>query len=39
MIHGYFASVHDHWFPWLHDKMSIVHGINIEILPILRVKV
>ncbi len=33
IIHGYFASVHDHWFPWLHDKMSIVHGMNIEILP------
>ncbi|MDD3343765.1 MAG: alpha/beta hydrolase [Sulfurospirillaceae bacterium] len=32
VIHGFFASPYDHWFPWLHDKMQMAHGLDVEIL-------
>jgi len=32
IIHGYSASPFDHWFPWLHDKMHAVDGIDVNVL-------
>ena len=33
IIHGYFASPYDHWFPWLQDKMRTVYNLDINVLP------
>ena len=33
VIHGYFASPYDHWFPWLQDKMRMVYNLDVDILP------
>jgi len=32
IIHGYRASPLDHWFPWLHDKVYAVDGIEMDVL-------
>lgn len=32
IIHGYFASPYDHWFPWLQEKIHAVYGIEVEVL-------
>jgi len=32
IIHGYFASPSDHWFPWFVEKVHAMYGIEVEVL-------
>lgn len=32
IIHGYYASPHEHWFPWFVEKVQAGYGIDIEVL-------
>ncbi|QIR76751.1 serine hydrolase family protein [Sulfurospirillum diekertiae] len=32
IIHGYFASPTDHWFPWFVEKVHADYGIEVEVL-------
>lgn len=32
IIHGYYASPNEHWFPWFVEKVYAVYGIEVEVL-------
>lgn len=32
IIHGYYASPHEHWFPWFVEKVHTGYGIDVEVL-------
>jgi len=32
IVHGYFASPTDHWFPWFVEKVDANYGIEVEVL-------
>lgn len=32
IIHGYYASPNEHWFPWFVEKVHAGYGIDVEVL-------